>query len=44
MLDDIMTAILPEDEQGEVPTGFAIVGHVGGRIGSCKLRDRADKT
>lgn len=27
--DDIITAILPEDEQGEVPSGFVTVGHVG---------------
>ncbi|KAI0996047.1 tRNA (guanine(37)-N1)-methyltransferase [Podosphaera aphanis] len=25
---DIMTAALPEDAQGEIPVGFAIVGHV----------------
>lgn len=25
---DIMSAILPEDEQGEIPSGFNIVGHV----------------
>ncbi|KAA6409571.1 MAG: tRNA (guanine) methyltransferase Trm5 [Lasallia pustulata] len=25
---DIMHAIIPEDEQGELPTGFSIVGHV----------------
>ncbi|EON64150.1 hypothetical protein W97_03380 [Coniosporium apollinis CBS 100218] len=25
---DIITAILPEDEQGEVPSGFVTVGHV----------------
>ncbi|KAI9838647.1 MAG: hypothetical protein M1819_004961 [Sarea resinae] len=25
---DIMSAILPEDEQDELPTGFSIVGHV----------------
>ncbi|KZF23747.1 hypothetical protein L228DRAFT_238268 [Xylona heveae TC161] len=25
---DIMTSILPEDEQDELPTGFSIVGHV----------------
>ena len=24
-----MTAILPEEEQDELPTGFTIVGHVG---------------
>lgn len=28
-IDDIMTSILPEDAQGEIPVGFAIVGHVG---------------
>ena len=28
-VDDIMTAILPEEDQGEVPTGFSIVGHIG---------------
>lgn len=27
--DDIMSAILPEEEQDEFPTGFSIVGHVG---------------
>ena len=26
--DDIMTAVLPESEQDEIPSGFAIVGHV----------------
>ncbi|KAH7370623.1 guanine-N(1)--methyltransferase-like protein [Rhexocercosporidium sp. MPI-PUGE-AT-0058] len=25
---DVMTSILPEDAQGEIPVGFAIVGHV----------------
>ncbi|POS87571.1 hypothetical protein EPUL_000868, partial [Erysiphe pulchra] len=25
---DIMTSILPEDAQGEIPVGFAIVGHI----------------
>lgn len=25
---DIMSAILPEDEQGEIPSGFSTVGHV----------------
>lgn len=25
---DIMTAVLPEDAQGEIPVGFAIVGHI----------------
>ena len=29
LVDDIMHAILPEDEQSELPTGFSIVGHVG---------------
>ena len=28
-LDDIMTAIMPEEEQDDLPTGFTIVGHVG---------------
>ena len=28
-VDDIMTAILPEEDQDEVPVGFSIVGHVG---------------
>jgi tRNA (guanine37-N1)-methyltransferase len=27
--DDIMTSLLPEDAQDEIPVGFAIVGHVG---------------
>ncbi|RKF55341.1 tRNA -methyltransferase [Erysiphe neolycopersici] len=27
-LVDIMTSILPEDAQGEIPVGFAIVGHI----------------
>ncbi len=27
--DDIMSAILPEAEQDDLPTGFTIVGHVG---------------
>lgn len=26
---DIMTSILPEDAQGEIPVGFSIVGHIG---------------
>ena len=29
LIDEIMSAILPEDEQDELPTGFSIVGHVG---------------
>ena len=28
-VDDIMTAILPEEDQDELPVGFNIVGHVG---------------
>lgn len=28
-LDDIMTSLLPDDAQGEIPVGFAIVGHIG---------------
>ena len=24
-----MTSILPDDAQGEIPVGFAIVGHIG---------------
>ena len=28
-IDDIMSAILPENDQDEIPTGFSIVGHVG---------------
>ena len=24
-----MSSILPEDEQGELPSGFTIVGHIG---------------
>ena len=27
--DDIMTAIMPDEEQNDLPTGFTIVGHVG---------------
>ena len=27
-----MTAILPEEEQEELPTGFTIVGHVGTKL------------
>lgn len=27
--DDIMTSLLPDDAQGEIPVGFAIVGHIG---------------
>ena len=30
--DDIMSAILPEAEQDEFPTGFSIVGHVGASV------------
>ena len=30
--DDIMSAILPEDEQDEFPSGFSIVGHVGASV------------
>ena len=26
---DILTSVLPEDEQDELPTGYSIVGHVG---------------
>lgn len=29
VIDDIMTSLLPEDAQQEIPVGFAIVGHVG---------------
>lgn len=29
MTVEIMTSILPEDAQGEIPVGFAIVGHIG---------------
>jgi len=29
MADDIMSAILPEDDQDELPTGFSVVGHIG---------------
>lgn len=29
MLEDIMGAVLPEDEQEELPTGFSCVGHIG---------------
>jgi hypothetical protein len=27
--DDIMTSLLPDDAQGEIPVGFAVVGHIG---------------
>lgn len=27
--DDIITSVLPEDAQEEIPVGFTIVGHVG---------------
>ena len=27
--DDIMSAILPDEDLEELPTGFSIVGHVG---------------
>lgn len=26
---DVMTSILPEDAQAEIPVGFTMVGHVG---------------
>jgi hypothetical protein len=29
LTDDVMTSLLPEDAQGEIPVGFAIVGHIG---------------
>lgn len=29
MLEEIMGAVLPEDEQEELPTGFSCVGHIG---------------
>ena len=29
LTDEIMSAILPEGQQDELPTGFSIVGHVG---------------
>lgn len=29
---DVMKSILPEDAQGEIPVGFAIVGHVGNTL------------
>lgn len=32
ILDDVMTSLLPEDAQDEIPVGFAIVGHVGMHI------------
>lgn len=28
-LDDVLSALLPEDAHGEIPVGFAIVGHIG---------------
>jgi tRNA (guanine37-N1)-methyltransferase len=28
-IDDIMTSLLPEDAQEEIPVGFSIVGHIG---------------
>lgn len=33
--DDIMTSILPDDAQGEIPVGFAIVGHIGKKNNFC---------
>ena len=29
LIDEIMSAILPENEHDELPTGFSVVGHVG---------------
>lgn len=29
MLEEIMSAVLPEDEQEELPTGFSCIGHIG---------------
>lgn len=29
MVVDVMSSVLPEDALGEIPVGFAIVGHVG---------------
>lgn len=29
MADEIMSAILPEDDHDEIPTGFSVVGHIG---------------
>lgn len=29
VLEEIMGAVLPEDEQEELPTGFSCVGHIG---------------
>ena len=31
-IDDIMTAILPEEDQEEIPVGFTQVGHIGTRF------------
>lgn len=33
--DDIMTSFLPDDAQGEIPVGFAIVGHIGTALPIC---------
>ena len=53
--DDIMSAILPESEQDDLPTGFSIVGHIGAcrsflSIHACPIKEtprtseRTDRT
>lgn len=35
--DDIASAILPTDENDEIPSGFTLVGHVGRTLYICPL-------
>ncbi|KAL8795524.1 MAG: hypothetical protein Q9195_001945 [Heterodermia aff. obscurata] len=41
---DIMTAILPEEDQDELPTGFNIVGHVGMKLATLPSPSQLLKT
>lgn len=37
MLEEIMSAVLPEDEQEELPTGFSCIGHIGMYLAASSL-------
>lgn len=37
MQEEIMSAVLPEDEQEELPTGFSCIGHIGMYLAASSL-------
>ena len=37
-----MSAILPENEQDEIPVGFSVVGHVGTKLDSSHFLIQGD--